>query len=779
MKIRTEKTENITSYIEEHESTANKYVMRCYCVTMIALTVAFVLNIFGIFIIDKQIMLSAYIPFLAIFLVTFIVTKKVPLSSPKTKFFIFFALILAFTIIGTAITYHVVFISFLPFLCAIIYSSKRFMWYIYALTVVSTVVTVYGGYFFGLCDANMALLTTSTLAEHSAEGQFILTQVNENPLLTLFLFFVLPRCIAYSAFVSICNSIFAILSGSVEKARLTSELEKAKTEAENANQAKTKFIARISHEIRTPINAVMGINEMIMRDSKEPEIRQYANDVKDSSAILLNIVNDILDSTKIESGKMEIVPVNYEMGSLLNDVYNMTDIKAREKKLKLVFDIAPSVYSGYYGDDKRIRQVLLNLLSNAVKYTEKGTVTLSVGCTDSGDNCILHFSIKDTGIGIKPEDIEKIYDEFHRADVSRNRNVEGTGLGMTIVRNLLMLMGSELCIRSEYEKGSEFSFDLVQKVVSREPLGDFRRNVVRASEKAKTRKVFTAPEAKILIVDDSLMNIKVFKGLLKGTNMQISEADSGFKCLDIVKEKHFDIIFLDHMMPGMDGIETLTKLREDKLCDDTPVIMLTANAIAGNRERYISEGFDDFLSKPIIPEKLDEMILSYLPKNLIESINGKKIESSVTEKTVEEAPVKPQTETVSNPQDNGDIIERLGKALPEINTESGLATCVGDKDFYLEIFNDFSELKIKEELVKFMEEGDHDNYCIRIHAFKNSAYSIGATTLGDLSFEMEKLSREGLPEEIKGMQASLFEQFDRICTQYRMITHKGEEGQKC
>ncbi len=765
MKTQAKKAENTSSYMEEHEYTANKYVMRCFGVTMLALTVAFVLNIFGVFIIDKQIMMSAYIPYLVIYAVTFAVTRKVPLTSPKTKFFIFFAIILAFTILGSLITYHVVLISFLPFLCATMYSSKRFMWYIYGLTVISTAITVYCGYYFGLCDANMALLTTGTLSEHSVDGQFILTKVNENPPLTLFLFFVLPRCIAYSAFMSICNSIFEILSGSVEKARLTSELEKAKTEAENANQAKTRFLARISHEIRTPINAVMGINQMIIQESSEPEIRQYANDVKDSSYLVLSIINDILDSTKIESGKMELVPVNYEMGSLLNDVYNMTAIRAKEKKLNLIFNISPDIPRGYFGDDKRIRQILLNLLSNGVKYTEKGTVTLNLSYEKIEDNCILHFSIKDTGIGIKTEDIGKIYDEFHRMDLSRNNQVEGTGLGMPIVQNLLKLMDSELCIKSEYEKGSEFSFDIAQKIVNPEPLGDFRSKTVKASENNGKRTLFTAPEAKVLVVDDSVMNIKVFKGLLKNTKMKIYESASGMKCLDMVKEIKFDMIFLDHMMPEMDGIETLHKMRDDKLCDGVPVIMLTANAISGDREMYISEGFDDFLSKPIIPDKLDEMIIHYLPEKLIETINGEKYVP-----VVKDEPVMEEIETVTG--NSGSVIEKIKGALPEINTESGLATCVGDEDFYLEIFTDFTELKIKEELVKFMEADDHDNYCIRIHGFKNSAYSVGATALGDLSFEMEKLSREGLPEEIKKMQASLFEQYDRIRTQFNLIMHR-------
>ncbi len=750
------KNEHTSSYIEEHESTANKYVMRCFGTAMLIYTITYIMNLLDIFIIDKQVMTSGYFPSLTIFLITFAITKIIPLSNPKIKFIIFFIFVSTFTIIGATITYHAVLISFLPFLCATLYSSKRFMRYVYVLTVASTFITVYGGYYFGLCDANMALLTTKKIQDYVSDGQFILTQVNENPVVSLFLFFVLPRCLIFIAFSSVCNSIYTILNDSVEKARLTSELEKAKTEAENANLAKTKFIARISHEIRTPINAVIGINEMIMRESDNPDITQYSYDIKDSSMMLLSIVNDILDSSKIESGKMEIVPVNYSMKNLLHDIYNMTNIKAKDKNLELVFDVDPTIPCEYFGDDKRIRQVLLNILSNAVKYTEKGTVTLKLSCKRDDEKAVLSFSVKDTGIGIKEEDIDKIYDEFQRIDISRNRNVEGTGLGMTIVQMLLKLMGSELRIESEYEKGSVFSFDLEQKIVKSEPIGDFRsKHEIHQLDKDKNTD-FIMPDAKVLVVDDNLMNIKVFKGLLKKTQMQVFEATSGFKCIDMVKEHSFDIIFLDHMMPEMDGIETLHRLREEKLCDNVPVVMLTANAISGDKEMYISEGFDDFLSKPIIPKLLDEIILKF-------------VKPSPSEVQV------PQPEIISAaPKTSDDIIDEIEARLPEIDTERGLTTCIGDEDFYIELFTDFVELTIKEELVKFAAENDHHNYCIRIHSFKNSAYSVGATALGDLSFEMEKLSRESLPDEIKEKQQALFEQYDKICKEFLKITQNGK-----
>ena len=747
--------DEISVYIENSEYIANKYVMRCFTVSILIYCITYVLNLLGVFIIDTEVMSAGFYPAVAVYAIVFLITRKLTFHNTKTKYLILSGNILSFTLIGSSITYHVVLIAVIPFMCAMLYSSKRLMWYVYILTVISTLVTVYGGYYWGLCDANMALLTAGRLSDYVENGQFVLNTVNSNPLVNLFLFFVLPRCLIYIAVMTIGKSIFTILSESVEKAKLADELEKAKVEAERANRAKSQFLARMSHEIRTPINAVMGMNEMILRESREENVYQYACNVKDSSAMLLSIINDILDASKIESGMMEIVPADYNLGSLLNDIYNMISLKAKEKGLVLEFEIDKSMPKEYFGDDNRIKQILINLLSNAVKYTVKGSVTLSLSCKIEGENAVMHYSVRDTGIGIKEEDIEKLYGEFQRIDESRNRHIEGTGLGMVIVSKLLSLMNSELQIKSEYEKGSEFSFDIVQKIVDSEPLGDFRGKIVRTDDNASDNIIFTAPDAKILVVDDSPMNLKVFKGLLKHTGMQIYEAESGKQCIGMVKENNFDIIFLDHMMPGMDGIETLHKLREDKLCDGVPVIMLTANAIAGDRERYISEGFDDFLSKPIIPAKLDKMVIDYLEKGMK---NISFDTSAMDEKTEEKA-----ERTID------DVIDDIREKLPEIDVNKGLVNCVNDKEFYIELLNDYINLKVREDLQQYMSENDSENYCIRVHAFKSSSYSIGADKTGDLAYKMEKLSRECINDELKEMQKILFEQYDIICEKLKKI----------
>lgn len=766
----TENKSDISVYLENKEIAANKYVMKCFTITMLVYATALFLNLIGVFVIEQSLMWQGFIPSLIIYCVVVIVTKMVSMDNPGMKYFILFSIIMLFTITGVFITYHVVLVSLLPFLYAALYSSKPVMRYVYFLTVVSTIIVVYGGYYFGLCDANMVLLTDTVRSNYIIDGQFVLNMVNEDPSATLFLFFVAPRCLIYIAVVAVCSSLYKILNGSLEKARLTEELAEAKAEAERANAAKSDFLAKMSHEIRTPINAVIGMNEMIIRESGEAHIKDYAHDVKDSSVMLLNIVNEILDSSKIESGMMEIVPVNYEVSSLLNDLYNMTDIKAKEKGLELAFEIEPTIPGELYGDDKRIRQVLLNLLSNAVKYTNEGTVTLKVSADVAEGVAQVHYAVCDTGMGIKEEDIHKLYTAFQRFDLERNRNVEGTGLGMNIAQQLLKLMGSELKIESEYGKGSQFAFSVSQKVVNEQPIGDFNRRLSKAKERTDYRQSYIAPKAKILVVDDYRMNLKVFRNLLKQTQIQVSTADSGPECLELLKEQTFDIIFLDHMMPGMNGIEVLHEIKKQGLNSGKPIVMLTANAMVGSGEKYMKEGFDGFLSKPILPEKLDKMILGFLPEEMISKLT--EVSEELGEGETEEEIVVENEITPKLP-----VLIELMKKLPELNFEKGFKTCSGDEEFYLELLQDFISLPIKEELENFVSSKDYTGYNIRIHGFKNSAYSIGAEKLGDLAYQMEK-GTDGEPtERLPGMQEMLFAQYDKICAVYNGIT-SGEKGEK-
>lgn len=391
-------------------------------------------------------------------------------------------------------------------------------------------------------------------------------------------------------------------------------------EEKGANVAKSAFLASMSHEIRTPINAILGFNTMTMRESKDPQIIEYANEIESAGQTLLSLVNDILDISKVESGKMEIIPVEYNLKELINDVVTMISIKSRAKNLSLNVDASETLPSILYGDDVRIRQILINIMSNAVKYTEKGSVTLTVTGETTGNRIGLHFSVSDTGIGIKKEDMKKLFAKFERIDTVRNRNIEGTGLGMAITSMLLSLMNSSIEVQSEYGKGSTFSFYLMQEIVDKTPIGSISKNNENENhKKTEDEATFTIPKANILVVDDNKINRMVFSKLLKRLGPNVDEAAGGEEALKYSNEKKYDIIFLDHMMPGMDGIETLHKLREDKNNNNfsVPVIALTANAISGSREFYISEGFDDYLSKPIDTKLLEKIIIERIPEEKI------------------------------------------------------------------------------------------------------------------------------------------------------------------
>lgn len=434
---------------------------------------------------------------------------------------------------------------------------------------------------------------------------------------------------AYDMAVQISNTLYFIA--------MNEEQKRMKNALEEANRYKTRFLANMSHEIRTPINAIIGFNEMILRENQDENIDRYAKDVQGAADVLLMLVGDILDFSKIEAGKMELTLGEYSLRNLLREVIGMINFKAEKKNLKLELAIKEPLCDNLIGDAGRIRQILLNLLSNAVKYTEKGTVTLSVHgvenpaspTTDMKNYALLHFSVKDTGIGIRKEDIPRLFNEFDRIDLKRNRHIEGSGLGINITTELLKLMNSELKVESTYGVGTEFVFDLYQEISEEQrsttkaasgnasnTTEDKESSTLKETEnKEKTNPAgFEAPGTNILVVDDNLMNRKVICSLLKCTKMNIDLAENGKKCVDMVKEKQYDVILLDHMMPEMDGLETLEALKgESFLIDiDTPVIALTANAVVGAREFYLENGFTDYLSKPVLPKNLYDMLKKYI-----------------------------------------------------------------------------------------------------------------------------------------------------------------------
>lgn len=399
------------------------------------------------------------------------------------------------------------------------------------------------------------------------------------------------------------------------------DAEEARHEAERANRVKSDFLANMSHEIRTPINSIMGFDEIILRESTDRDITQYASYIRRSGQTLLTLINDILDFSKIESGKMEIIPVDYDIKDLLTDMLLVVSPRAAEKGLALKSEIDEDLPRILHGDDVRIRQVVTNLLTNAVKYTDRGEVMLSVSVVEAGDIAKIKFSVKDTGIGIHDDDLEDMFKAFSRVEEKKHRNIEGTGLGLAICVLTLELMNSKLIVESEYGKGSDFYFVLEQEVVDASPVGKFNTDDGSDTRKVEiTREDFTAPFARILVVDDVAMNLTVFKHLLKNSKMNIDTASSGAQSLEMMRSNDYDIVFMDHLMPEMDGIETLKKGVEEGIIDtgSLPVIALTANAISGSKEMFLSEGFTDYLSKPIEVKQLISLLQKYLPSDKIQ-----------------------------------------------------------------------------------------------------------------------------------------------------------------
>ncbi|MCR4740584.1 MAG: response regulator [Lachnospiraceae bacterium] len=394
-------------------------------------------------------------------------------------------------------------------------------------------------------------------------------------------------------------------------------LELEKDAANASNKAKSDFLANMSHEIRTPMNAIIGMDEMILREKVSDKVRRYAIDIQSAGRTLLSIINDILDFSKIESGKMELVPVEYGFASVMNDVVNMTMKKAQDKGLIYDLKVSKDIPSILRGDEIRVRQVMLNLINNAIKYTPEGTVSVDVSY-DNTDG-MMKVIVSDTGIGIKHEDLGKLFGSFQRLEEDKNRNIEGTGLGLNITMRLVKMMDGTIGVSSKYGEGTTFTATMKQEAIDTTPIGDFADKLSKMLDEGKEFKpALVAPKAKILVVDDNDMNLEVFTALLEDTKMRVTTAESGRECIDILKEMSFDLIFLDQMMPGMSGVQTLESIRGDHLADDTKVIALTADAIVGAKENYISEGFSDYLSKPVMYEALEEMLIKHLDPSLIQ-----------------------------------------------------------------------------------------------------------------------------------------------------------------
>ena len=658
------------------------------------------------------------------------------------------AIVVTLVSVMTVMTYNILFVS----------NGFAFLWTILVPLVISYLFSVKAGILVSFYFSTLFTVLFYTPLRRLVEGNYPQIVLDRFPILYSFLF-IMTSFVMIQYHRSVLDQID--YAGQMEKARKT---------ADEANKAKSDFLAEMSHEIRTPINAVLGMNEMIMRESVKGEeetagkaeaetfrqISVYSGNIEEAGNNLLAIINDILDFSKIEERRMELVEGDYELSNLLSDVSNMISFRLREKGLEYRMNVDESIPDTLRGDKVRVRQIIINLLTNAVKYTEKGLIRLEVHALGDafkpGDTITLQIAVRDTGIGIRQEDIPKLFTKFQRVDLQRNSTVEGTGMGLAITHSLLDMMNGSISVESVYGEGSTFTVTLPQKVVDCEPIGS-----VRAGEGGsrhgghRYQESFRAPEARILVVDDTRMNIAVTVGLLQQTGIRIDTAENGPDALELARSTAYDLILMDQRMPGMDGTETLRELRKtDGPNRETPVICMTGDAVIGAKERYVSDGFTDWLPKPVTGAMLERTIARYLP--------GKKV-------TVIREEYGPDAEAAGTGKTK-DLYAALRQA--GIDTETALGYCQRDEELYLSLLREYarSAWEKMRNMQKYFEAENWKDYGILVHALKSTSRMIGAGKLGEKAAALEAAAKREdgafIRQEHEGVMALYRETVKRI-----------------
>lgn len=514
--------------------------------------------------------------------------------------------------------------------------------------------------------------------------------------------------------------------------RYMNEHRNAQKKAIIMNEEKDRFLADVSHAIRTPVNTIIGMNTMIMRKTDDETTMSYAEEIRNASDAFVSIIDDILDMSKISMGIPQLNCAEYELYSLVNECYNMISFKAKKKNLKFTVSNDNDIPLHLYGDEPRIRQIMLNLLTNAAKYTDAGSISLDIGFEPvSDEQIVMVFKVSDTGRGIKSEDLGNLFDRFNRTSSERSLHEEGNGLGLWIAKNFVDLMNGKIEVSSSLGRGSTFTVHIPQRFIGTEKTGDCSSMMIKyIDERHPAVQWFTAPDARILVVDDVAMNIKVISELLERTKMTVETAESGRKGLEMISNRRYDLIFMDHMMPDIDGVEALHQMRKMSINPnfDTPVIMLTANAVKGAKEKYLADGFTDYIAKPVSEYDIVSICRKYIVPELLS----------------DEKPSDYEKEVSNDKTDH--VLKELSKVL---NVKEGLMYCVDRRDFYIEMLDDFVRSDVIDNLDKNFAENDMDNYRINVHTIKSSARTLGADEISEKAKALENAAKQKDIEFIK------------------------------